>query len=338
MNKKTDKKSKIFRDDSVYNTKTFDTEQNVAITKKINAYYSSILEAKSVEDIEQPPRLRPSSLPACSIIALGKLLDYRLSGKESRNYMSDFFMDVGTQVHSVLDKWCAHSDGPKVWGDWKCSNNECRNIWGISYDKGSADDSTCHLCQSKGVYQEVEIKYRGMKGHMDCVLITNKGVVVVDYKTASSYKASQNRFYAMGSPHYPLQLFAYTYMLDRVYGKYFKEKYGKDVIGCGLLFVSRDNPSKYKIFSWGDVALTHGKSLLKAGSKRWSLARKSLSNGTLSKSLLSHRLCKNDSDYMNNKSTFFPYGGCPYYAKCVGKKDNLKTIRRHLNTLLSKSK
>jgi len=329
MSKKSKKPArKIYRDHSVYNAKSFDYEQNTAITKKISSLYASILEAESREDVEQPPRLRPSGLPACSILALDKLIDYNLEGKENRNYMSDFFMRVGTEIHSILDKWCAHSDGVKVWGNWKCSNAECGESWKHS------TESTCQECNSKGIYDEVEIEYRGMKGHMDCVLVTNKGVVVVDYKTASSYKAAQDRFFKMGTPQYPLQLFVYTYMLDRVYGKHFKDEYSKDVIGCGLLYISRDNPSKYKVFSWGDIALTQGKILLRAGSKRWSLARKCLSKGRVSKSLFSHRLCRNKDDYFNNKREFF-YGGCPHFDKCVGKGDNLLTIRKHLNSGLN---
>lgn len=329
------KNLKPFRDDSVYNRTEFDTQQNIGITKKISAFYSSVLEAESLEGIEQPPRLRPSALPVCSFTALGKIIDYNEEGKEKRRYMSDFFMRVGTEVHSVLDKWCAQSD-VKVWGDWKCSNNECRCKWGLNYGaNGCPDDSICSYCGSKGIYEEIELEYRGMKGHIDCILITNKGVIVVDFKTASSYKVHQQRYSHMGSPQYPLQLFAYTYMLDRVYGEYFKRKYNKSVIGCGLLFVSRDNPSNHKIFSWGDIALTSGKSLLRAGTKRWSLAQKAYDNKKLSKSLLANRLCKDNKDYLDNKAAFFPYGGCPHYDKCVGKKDNFKSIRQHFNELLS---
>lgn len=169
---------------------------------------------------------RCSSLPFCPIRAfLG--MD---KGQES--FGMDFYTGIGTAVHEVAQRWINRGNlADRVFARWKCS--ECSNIT----DPGFKPDScpSCGCVHPAFGYEEVEITYRGLSGHVDLIYeIAPDKFVVMDFKTTNLSEAKkranwQNNYPA--SPSSIVQIGAYCMMLRRVYGL--------DVVAWSLIYVDR---------------------------------------------------------------------------------------------------
>ena len=317
---------------SINASKIIVSKSSDLIKSDINTFYNNVVKSQSKAKFKKP-RLRPSSLPSCSLLYLYQIIKHSNKHNMDTAFISDYFMSIGTEVHKVMNIWCRQVNRNKemsVWGNWKCSNKKCGNKWKYT------DKDKCNKCGRYGTYCEISIKYGGMRGHIDCILITKNGIIVVDYKTASSYKAQIKKFEGINNMTYSLQLFAYTYMLEKVWGKLFMDKYNKKIIGSALLFISRDNPTKFNQFNWKrKTSLETGKELVTIGKKRWDIAKKSFDSKKLSKELFKYRLCESNDDYKDRISKFFPYGGCPLYEECMGSEsESIKHTRKYLKTMI----
>ena len=157
--------------------------------------------------------LRPSMFPACSLRLLDSVLQHKLGTTSDWTYASHFFTGVGTQVHETIEHWCGQTDS-RMWGNWHCDS--CGHDW------YHTDDTECPKCKSHGTYREIEIEYLGVKGHIDAILLSDKGVIVGDYKTSTLNKI-QNAQFSKYNIAYALQIGSYAYMLSKVWGPHFKE-------------------------------------------------------------------------------------------------------------------
>lgn len=205
-------------------------------------------EYKSTEG--RRPEYRPSSFPLCSILTYMKLIKGASLGyfEEERTAAGDYFTSVGTTAHENIQFHMGFSG--KIFGDWKCLNRKsCKkgkraltlydrdgNV--VREGKLTRKNTVKHRCPECGrpmEYVEKEINYKGLKGHIDCIIRLPDGTYwVADYKTCTKTKLNSGK---LPQKAHLKQLPAYCYVL--------KKKYKMKIAGFSLLYFSRDNPFEY---------------------------------------------------------------------------------------------
>lgn len=277
---------------------------------------------------QQAPRevyLRPSMLPTCSIKLLDAMIAYSNDTHSDWGFGADYFTSVGTTVHEFIERWCSESHS-KIWGHWKCLNPDCQHEHQFTHE------NTCSKCGSKMGYHEIEIEYLGFKGHIDCIILTKKGVQICDYKTTTKDKAKKLN-YKTHNMGYPLQINAYAYMLDKVWGHHFKEKYGLGMAGASLLFISRDNPFQTQEFHWTYAdGRDIGRKILYRSLLQFRAALKDFNNLELRRTL-KFKACPNRQAYEDNEKTFHTYEDCPYLGMCFNKEKITRYFTERFSTL-----
>lgn len=291
--------------------------------------FSRMYEATVEHTMEgiHPPRevyLRPSMLPTCPMILADMIQQVNNNEWSSEDFGGAFFTTVGTTVHELNEKWVPHS-GYKLWGNWKCPR--CDAFWKHTHK------NKCRKCKVTAKYMEIELEYGGFKGHIDCILITKKGILIGDYKTATLMKLGK-RFKDM-NPAYALQIYVYCIMLSSVWGKHFKEKYGKSVYGASLLFISRDIPFSHKEFHFPLTASMnrYTRILMANATIGLELAKEAVELDDYSR-LHKHKECKSRLDYIKRVRPFFVFSSylglecdCPLVEMCF-KPDRIEKYLR----------
>lgn len=216
----------------------------------VGKLYEQAMENKLVLTKGRRPEFRPSAFPMCSILIYRKLVMGASLNQfeEERNAAGDYFMSVGTTAHENIQYHMGYTG--QVFGDWKCTNfGQCsKGNDGLSiYNKHgqcirpgiiTVRNSTNNMCPECGLgmdYVEKEIKFKGLKGHIDGIIeLPDGGYWLIDYKTTTKNKLNSGK---LPVPTHLKQLPTYCYVV--------KKKYGLDVRGFSLLYFSRDNPFYY---------------------------------------------------------------------------------------------
>lgn len=296
---------------------TQSSQRSTELTRMYAQLHPLVAEAPA-----RPTYLRPSSFPVCSLTLLDQLLhDY----PGETNFLMDFFAGIGTYVHEVIERWAGRTDAI-LWGNWRCENTECPDYKGmidgklVSRNWYHTEDKACPQCKEQGHYQEVTISYLGITGHIDVILITPTGILIGDYKTTTKYGVSKPTF-RQHAMMYPLQLCTYAYMMEKVWGPHFMEKYGKRIEGASLLYISRDNPFGHREFNWNrEDALAIGKTTARQARVAWNAAQRSLEQKDLAPAMR-FKNCATPADYRENVAPFFTYEPCHLSEVCFKKKD-----------------
>jgi PD-(D/E)XK nuclease superfamily len=169
--------------------------------------------------------LRCSQIPYCPHNTLLQFGAYGMN--EATEMMSAYYFAVGHAVHKVFQDYLMHSG--RFIADYECK--ECGKKYPLS--------QTYECCGFPTSYEEVEISYKGIVGHIDGIFVDSQGRVwIVDYKTCTLENSSQKA--QKPSQGYSLQVRAYAYLLWK--------QYNIKVVGCMLVYLPRDNPQKPKIW------------------------------------------------------------------------------------------
>ena len=274
----------------------------------------------TVSEPHRAPELRPSSMPMCSIRVLRDLI---LGKKNVLKMDSDFYMRIGTIVHTVIQTWL-----PRLgvgFGNWVCPKKECgkRNLM--------TTNRIC-VCGNKMCYEEIEVEFKGVTGHIDYVIEEANGKRIVDFKTASDKKITllkttkdpveRNKVLKeLASIKYIMQLLTYTYIAQKLYGW--------DMVGSSLLFISRNDPKNYVevSFVWTDHFYSIINEFVHDQIRGFNAAHKSAK--TLDPTYaVNNRCCKNSKHYWNEVRDIF-FHGCDLYPVCVGT-NSLKNVKAYL--------
>lgn len=219
--------------------------------------------------------LRCSALPFCP---LDLFIDIATIGTaQSLDFSGMYFTRVGTTVHTVMQTMMVRQ-GDRVFGDWKCP--KCKKVEHMSLFR------KCDKCRIPMEYEELEIDYKGIKGHVDTLMVPKSDValakkisampeakryeeskklrfIIVDYKTCSISNSAKKKVNP-GSA-YKSQIRAYAWLLTK--------QYGLQIVSTILMFLPRDNPNKpvYWEQAWNgaDDMKKMGKLL-----KRWKVSHK----------------------------------------------------------------
>ena len=262
--------------------------------------------------------LRPSSFPLCSILVLEDLC---VTESESP-FLSNMYTSIGSVMHEMVQSWCAQAN-VKVWGDWDC--------WECKTTRQLTTENICPSCGEYMYYRELELCHAGVTGHVDLVVKDGDRLLVVDLKSASKWVISQPTYARLGL-EYVLQLFSYSYLLQKVHGDLMKEQ-GLELGGCSLLFLNRDKPARSIEFTWPiQTALKEGRRTIHSAIIAYRKALEAKEKKDLNLALPG-KLCGNVEHYDSEIKHFF-YGGCRLEEICVKSKQS-KHLYQHFDKLLT---
>ena len=265
---------------------------------------------------------RPSSFPGCSLIYLNGLMSKHMEETDTIDYATDMYVNMGTQAHEVLQSWFGETRY-KLWGNEWCEKSREVVRKHVIFTRGSK----CPKCGTETKYSEIEVQHGRVRGHVDGILIGDDGITITDFKTTSATGIKKASF----SKHplqYAIQVMTYAYLVDKVYGRLFKEKFGTSIKKASVMFVSRDNPRNIREFSWdAKVALDIGKKTVALESGAFYFALKSMREGSIDPAFITKR-CRSLKHYKEAIEPLF-FDGCPYAEDCIKKKDQ-KVFKKYL--------
>ena len=186
--------------------------------------YNKIMESTILMERNTPHRvlsLRPSQMPFCAVqffvnhAKRGLYRELDLAGA--------FYTSVGTIVHEVMQKYLPQSG--RFLADYHCK--ECDTWHRMSYKH--------ECCGFPTQYHEIEIDYKGVKGHIDAVYRDKHGRLwILDFKTTSVAGAPSKK--KNPGVVYVEQIEVYAVLIEL--------QYGIKIEGIMDAFILRDNPKK----------------------------------------------------------------------------------------------
>lgn len=266
------------------------------------------------------PECRPSAFPLCSIQTLIKLATGAADGYFEREWQmaGEYFTTVGTAAHEAIQYGMGETG--QVWGDWSCRNPNCskahraRDLYnekGELIRKGkptlvSTVKNKCPKCKHPMDYVEKEVDYKGIKGHVDCILkLRGGGWWVADYKTSTSGKIDRA---AQDLPERAHKKQVPTYCLA------LEEQYDIKVYGYSILYLSRDNPFKFYEYAerWDDNLRKKTRKMVAREKKIFQAALMSLARRD-AKYAIEHKPCDSKRYYETQHKC---YSECPFVERC----------------------
>lgn len=176
-------------------------------------------------DVSRVLSLRCSQLPFCAPSAfIGVAKNPYFQSLDMRGL---YYTSVGTAVHTIMQTAIPQST-EKVIGNWKC--RDCGKFL-----KMRSQPECCDLPME---YVEIDIDYKGIKGHIDCVFVVNGKHYIVDFKTTSV--AAKDKKRKNPGAAYIEQIQSYAYLIGK--------QYGIKIHGVMLVFIPRDNPDEPVVY------------------------------------------------------------------------------------------
>jgi PD-(D/E)XK nuclease superfamily len=186
--------------------------------------YKKIIKNQTFYSKTTPSRilsLRPSQMPFCALSVFTTHAKHGMYREE--DFSMAFYTRVGTVVHEVMQNFLCMSG--KLLADYHC--RECGTWHRMSYKTECCDFPT--------QYHEVEIDYKGIKGHIDAIYKDRNGKLwIVDFKTTSLAGATKKK--KDPGVTYKEQIEVYAVLVEL--------QYGIKIEGYANSFILRDNPIK----------------------------------------------------------------------------------------------
>ena len=336
---------------------SFTYKRNSHSSSAFGKLYERIMDSGAIIDYARGPECRPSSFPQCSVRTLMRLAQGAHLGffQEEQTSAGVYFTTAGTAIHEALQY--RMGDSGQIWGDWTCRNPTCqrRHDARTLYDeqgnvtregiltRENTVNNKCPTCKHPMDYVEKEINYRGVKGHVDCIMkLKGGGWWVADYKTCTKNKIDKASTLLPERAHMA-QVPTYCFALE--------EEYGIKVYGFSILYLSRDNPFLFyeHAEAWTDQWRKDTKEMIADQVRMFKASLISLYRND-PKQAVKHKPCPSLKHYNEKQAGYTP---CPYLDQCfkpgfteylVGqlselkytKKAAVKLIARQPATLLPK--
>jgi len=209
---------------------------------------------------------------------------------EEESFTKDFFCNIGTVVHSVVQKWLGITEN--LYGKWKCI--KCNKI--IHEGFGPVICECKNLCE----YEEYELSYNILTGHCDGLFLINKKFYIFELKTISTRGLTERIKERQPYYYHSAQSNMYTLMAQKI-------KLPYPLVGNVIVYLTRDNPFKFKAFVHEGIDLNTVKETIRDYKK----AIKMMETGEFKK-IVQH--CKSYEESKN----------CPYKSICFqGNVDNI---------------
>jgi rubrerythrin len=176
--------------------------------------------------------LRPSSFPYCPLRFFLGLPKAFSRGKYEEASFS-YYVRVGSATHAVIQEAVTSIEAGSALfvRDWVCQSCEHRHVL-------VPKPETCKKCEHKYLRNEEFILEDGLLlGHVDDAMKIGSTIYPLDYKTTS--QSRMERRGVLPEKKHIEQLGAYASVMKRQ---------GKNIGGFFLVYLSRDNPRKVKVF------------------------------------------------------------------------------------------
>jgi hypothetical protein len=191
--------------------------------QKVKDILNLVLKNKRINTDYSEPTARFSKLPMCGLLHTLDILD---DSKKYIDYSTDFFTEIGTVVHSIMQRHfpLTKNVSQYVFGNWKCKN--CNHLL-----KLCTTPKCCPKCFLKAMsYSEIEINFKGVFGHIDLILFIDGKYYLIDFKTTSEYNISHPKRY-IPYPKHLIQVESYVVGMKEVYDIKIKDFF--------LIYISR---------------------------------------------------------------------------------------------------
>lgn len=302
-------------------------KQNPNQNSEISKIIDQAMEVSYLLPGNRRPALRPSSFPKCPVLDWMRLVRFESQGhlEEKHSFANSYFAGVGTVVHEIIQHHIGNTQ--KVYGNWKCTNPDCScgqaamdlyDAQGKCVRRGKitafrTTNNLCPECSRPMHYEELEITMMGITGHVDCILVLEKGKWwVIDYKTTLKSKVAGKK---LPEKKHLKQLRAYAYML--------KHKYGLPIQGLSLIYLPRDNPFYFLEYSEDfntEKLERRAFAIIKDEKRKWKAVQKSLKTKDYSH-VVAAKPCSCREDYHEKMDFYEP---CPMLSVCF--KPRLQTV------------
>jgi len=256
--------------------------QNIEMS--INKIVEDVLKSKVELSACALSEMRSSSLSDFCQIRF--MLTWIECKKEEDSFMKGFFCDIGTVVHSLVQKWLGLKG--YLYGLWKCP--VCEKI--VKEGFGPIRCCNGNLC----VYEEYSLIWKGMTGHCDGLLLINNEFYILELKTISVRGLQERCKLEEPIDYHYNQVNMYTLMGQKLELPY-------PIVGGVVLYIQRDNPSRYKAFPQKGIDLKKVQDTI----RDYKLAKNMVLTGKFKNVI---KKCKkyNDSPYCPYKGTCFREG------------------------------
>lgn len=151
--------------------------------------------------------------------------------EDSMDFKNDAKRLIGITLHELFQKNLGIQG--KLYGHWTC--DRCKELV-AQWTTGPVEH-----CGRPCNYKEIRIKDEETEfsGMVDAIIISDSGVILVDFKTKDRTKLTKYRKEGI-DPGDRSQLFAYKYMLT-------KPPYNFQFAGQAIVYIAREDPTKYVI-------------------------------------------------------------------------------------------
>lgn len=263
----------------------------------------------------RPPKLRPSSFPMCPILTWTRMVKGAHLGywPEDQDFSGQYFTQVGTLVHEIIQLYIGETG--KIWGNWKCKNDRCKYGKRKSLTRKHTVNNRCPGCGRPMQYEEIEVKYAGIVGHIDAIIYLGQGQYWIgDYKTTTKYKLTSGK---LPEKSHLKQIPAYVYMAVK--------GLGLNVIGFSLLYLTRDNPHLFleESFEWDSTWEKKAKLMLKGEKKRYKAALQDFKERKIHR-IIQNKPCTSKKFYNEYLDYYTP---CPYLGVCFKPEELWTTLQ-----------
>jgi len=153
---------------------------------------------------------------------------------DSWNFYSEFYTTQGVAIHKVVQNYLGLAG--LLYGHWECEKCKYTVHFGVG-------PQMCPSCDVPMHYKELEISRDlfGMSGFVDGVIPISKSVLEIKTKSASLLDKMKEAVFI----EWACQASSYVSALN--------EQYGMDLNKVTMLYISRDNPRKYKVFEYDAI-------------------------------------------------------------------------------------
>jgi hypothetical protein len=284
------------------------------VESKITSILNRVLEEGRVRKENDPTRLtdlRFSSFPFCEIRWFLGIPGASAKGAWEP-FGKSFFTSVGSTVHHVIqsafEDLAASVEEFQLIKDWRCP--KCDNV-----HRYCVKPKECEKCGNSHLEgEEVLIEEKNLTGHVDEVLrirVKTNGKtlwikIILDYKTTSTSGLNSGKLPYTGNK-YQIESYA-GYLASR----------DPEIKGWVLVYLTRDNPYKFKVFSDFDLDVEAIVARIKGYRKRFRRAARIETQDEMIE-LIKNRPCCDKLQPEQDE--------CKYALTCAGRKNTSKITK-----------
>lgn len=312
-------------------------------SKKLDNLLKTIFKQKVPANKDTP--FRGSNLPYCPLYHLAE----RNKSKET-DFNANFYFSVGHALHELIQTFALSVEDNLI-GSFRCSRmleskhmgsyiktKQCAVTYKMTTLGHVKKESCPHKlseCKSdpQFQYQEIDIEYKGLIGHVDLLFRIKDKYFLVDIKTTSNYLFTDR---GLASGYYPNG--KYWHQIE-TYAALLEKLYDIKIDQYAILYIGREKPAgkrnethRWFVKAYTDENHEQREKILRSQTRHFRLANKYLKTGKGLKTIYADRPCQSKKEHDSYMAYRFFEKKCPYWAdKSCPSGKILKQIKENSN-------